>query len=118
LCRRKYLVKKTLLLSFIALGSMAFAASNTAKVNLLRDSIIEGKTLKAGEYKVSVENGTAVLKRGKESIEVPAREETAPSRFSETELTYKDDTNLEEIHLGGTHTKIVFEGAAPEHSTQ
>jgi len=109
-------MKKTLLLSFVALGATAFAASGTFKVNLTQDSVIEGKTVKAGQYKISVENGNAVLKQGKQSIEVPAREETEPDKVSSTELMYKDNTNLQAIRMGGTHTNIVFEGAAPMHS--
>jgi hypothetical protein len=35
--RRKFLVKKTLLFGFVVLGSMAFAAGNTVRVNLDRD---------------------------------------------------------------------------------
>jgi len=111
-------LKKTLLLSFLVLGSVAFAAGNTFKVNVDQDSVIEGKTLRAGEYKVSMENGNAVLRRGKESIEVPAKEETASNKFAVTELTYRSKTNLKEIDLGGTKTRIIFEGAAPMNSGQ
>jgi len=107
-------MKKKLLLSFMALGvTAAFAANDTFKVNLFQDSVIEGKTVKAGEYKLSMENGNAILKRGKESIAIPARQETDPNKAASTELTYKDNTNLQEIRFGGTHTKIVFEGAMP-----
>ena len=109
-------MKKTLLLSLVALGSMAFAAGNTFKVNIDHDSVVEGKTVKAGEYKVSMENGNAVLRHGKESIEVPAKEEASSTKFPSTELTYSGDTNLQEVDLGGTTTRIVFEGAAQPRS--
>jgi len=110
-------MKKTLLLGFIALSATAFAASNTLKVNIFQDSVVDGKTIKAGDYKISIENGNAVMTQGKESIQVPAREETEPNKFPHTELTYKNNsTNLEEISVGGTHTKIVFEGASPNRS--
>lgn len=97
----------------MALGATAFAASNTFKINLFQDSIIEGKTFKAGDYKISMESGKAVIRQGKESVEVPAREESEPNKISSTELLYKDKSNLQEIHVGGTYTKIVFEGATP-----
>ena len=102
-------------MSFVALGAAAFAAGNTVKVNLFQDSVIEGKTFKAGEYKISMENGNAVIKQGKESVEVPAREETDVRKFSSTELAYKDNTNLQEIRIGGTRTKIVFDATTPMH---
>lgn len=106
----------TLLAGFLVLGATAYAASNTYKVEILQDSVIEGKAVKAGDYKVSMLNGNAVLKHGKDTIEVPAREVTATSKPASTELTYRDQTNLEEISIGGTHTKIVFEGAVPTQS--
>lgn len=111
-------MKKTLLLSFVAVGSMAFAAGHTFHVNLDQDSVVEGKTLRAGEYKLSMENGNAVLRRGKESIEVPAKEETAPNKFVSTELDYRGGANLEEVDLGGTHTRIVFDTTVPLHEGQ
>ncbi len=110
-------MKKTLLLSFVALASTAFAGTNALKVNLFQDSVIGGKTLKAGEYRISVENGNATIKQGKETIEVPAREETASTKFSHTELTYKD-ANLEKIGVEGTHTTIIFGTPEPAHQGQ
>ena len=104
-------MKKTLLVSLVALGTTAFAASDTFKVTLLQDSVVEGKSLKAGDYKVSVENGNAVFKQGKQSIEVPARQETETSKNPTSISTYRDGTNLQEIRLGGTHTKLVFDGS-------
>jgi hypothetical protein len=112
-CKEKYGMKKTLLLSFLVLGATGFAASNTFKMTLTQDSVIEGKTLKAGDYKVSLENGNAVIKQGKETIEVPAREETDANKFSTTTLLYEDQSKLSEVRFGGTHTKILFEGASP-----
>ncbi len=108
-------MKKTLLLGFIALATTAFAATgNVLKVNIFQDSTIDGKTVKAGDYKISVENGNAVIKQGKESVQVPAREETVTDKFARTELIYQGDgKNLKEINVAGTHTKIVFEDAAP-----
>jgi hypothetical protein len=108
-------MKATLLLGFVALGTTAFAASgNALRVNIFQDSTVNGKALKAGDYKISMENGNAVIKQGKQSIEVPAREETETSKFARTELIYQaDGKNLKEIDVAGTHTKIIFEGAAP-----
>lgn len=107
---------KKVVLSFVALGTLAFAANDTFKVNLLQDSVIEGKALKAGEYKLSFENGTAVFKQGKEAVEVPARQENQASKVSTTVLQYQDGTNLQEIRLGGTHTRIVFDNNSSMHS--
>ncbi len=106
-------MKKTLLLGLVVLGT-TFAASNNYKVNLYQDSVIAGKTFKAGEYKISLENGNAVIKQGKQTVQVPARQETEATQAASNELLYKGTpNNLAEIRLGGTHTKIVFDSAAP-----
>jgi hypothetical protein len=109
-------MKKTLLLGIIAVGA-AFAAGSTVKVNIFRDSTVEGKALKAGDYKISMENGNAVIARGKQTIEVPAREETDANKFDKTELIYNGDaSSLREIAVGGTHTRIIFEESSAAHS--
>ncbi len=106
-------MKKTLLLSFFALGATAFAAGNTYKVTIDHDSVVEGKTLKAGGYKVSVENGNAVFTRGSQTVEVPAVLKTEPNKNPTTVMTYESATDLHEIRVGGTHTHIILEGAEP-----
>jgi len=111
-------MKKTLLLSFVALGATAFASSNTFKMTLTQDSTVEGKALKAGDYKVSIENGNAMIKQGRETIEVAAHEESDQSKYPVTELVYHDGENLSEVHFGGTHTKIVFDSANSMNATQ
>ena len=105
-------MNKSLLVGLMILGTAAFAANKGVNVNIFQDSVVNGKTLKAGDYKVSIENGNAVIKHGKESIVVPAREETETNKVASTELLYKNGTELQQIRLGGTHTAIVFEPAA------
>lgn len=84
------------------------AASGTYKVQLYQNSVVDGKDLKAGNYKIQMENNTAVIKNGKNVVEVPARVETAPSKYASTEMEYLNNSTLQEIRIGGTHTKIVF----------
>lgn len=109
-------MKKLLLCGFLGLGATAFAASNTFKVDLLQKSVIDGKTLNTGTYKISVKDGNAVLKRGKEEIQVPAREQIETQKIASTELFYTNGSNLQQIRIGGTHTAIVFGGASAMHS--
>jgi hypothetical protein len=111
-------MKKTLLAGLVVFAGIGFAASNTFKVDIYQDSIVEGKTLKAGSYKIVLENGNAVIKQGKQTIEIPAREENEADKVVSTELVYRDQTNLQQIRVGGTHTRIVFEGAAPMQAGQ
>lgn len=109
-------MKKTLLSSFLLIAATGFAASNSYKVNIYQNSVIEGKTVKAGEYKVTLENGNAVLKQGKDMIEVPAHEVMGDVKVASNELVYQDNTNLKSIEIGGTNKKIVFEGAGSAQS--
>jgi hypothetical protein len=112
-------MKKTLLLSVMVFGATAFASSDKPfKITLTQDSIVEGKTLKAGDYKVSFENGTAMIKQGKDVIQVPAREENDAMKFESNSLVYQDDGKLSEVRIGGTHTKIVFDGDSSMHAGQ
>ena len=109
-------MKKILFLSLVALGSTAFAASNNFKVDLFQNSVVNGKTLKAGEYKISMENGNAVIRNHKGSIEVPAHEVTLAKKAQSTALTYLNNTDLQAIRVGGTRTQIVFGPSTATHN--
>jgi len=105
------MLNKRILMVAAVSAMTAFAGASTYKVNILDDTVVGGKQIKAGEYKVAVENNTAVLKHGKETVEVPAHTEQAPSKYSNTQVQYVDNA-IHEIHVGGTTTKIVFGGGA------
>jgi hypothetical protein len=96
-------------LAFLTAGVMTMSAAGTYKVSLHQNVTVSGKQLKAGDYKIEVkDNNTAVLKQGKNTIEVPVKTETADSKFATTQIQYTDGNNLQEIHVGGTNTKLVF----------
>ena len=96
--------------SVFTLG-VALAASGH-HVTVYNSVWIGSTELKPGEYNVQVENGKAVFKSKKDTVEVPAKMETANSKFPFTALN-TDNTGgkakLNEIDLGGTNTKIVIE---------
>jgi hypothetical protein len=101
------------ILTLAAAGIMTLSAAGaTYKVSLLDDSVVAGKQIKAGDYKVELkDSNTAVLMQGKKSVEVPAKTETNPTKYATTEMQYTNNNQLQEIRIGGTHTKIVFGGA-------
>lgn len=101
---------KKLLASFLILGASAFAAE-TFKVDILHDCVVEGQSVKAGAYKVSFDNGKAVLKHGKDVVAVPAREVAGPYKVTTNELTFREGKDLKEIKIGGTNTRIVFDSS-------
>jgi len=99
-------------LAFLTAGVMTMSAASTYKVSLHQDAVVGGKQVKAGDYKIEVkDNNTAVLKQGKNTVEVPVKAETSDSKFSSTQIQYTDGNNLQEIRVGDTNTKLVFGGA-------
>ena len=101
------MLKKILLSSVIAGVTLAGAATKRYRVDIFEDSAVEGKSLKAGEYRIEMQNDTAVITQGKQTIEVPAHSESVTDKFSNTELLYEND-KIQEIHVGGSRLKIVF----------
>ena len=104
---------KKVLLALTTVGVMTLSAAGpTYKISLLDNSMVDGQQVKAGDYKVEIkDNNTVVLMHGKKSIEVPAKEETNPTKYATTEFQYSNNNVLQEIRIGGTSTKIVFAGA-------
>jgi hypothetical protein len=86
------------------------AASNKYHVQFFDDVVVDGKSIKAGEYTIEMQNNMAVIKQGKQTIEVPAHTESVAKKVDSTTLT-STGNKLEEIQIGGSRTKIVF-GAA------
>jgi hypothetical protein len=107
----------TLALSVFALG-LASAASGYHVT--LTGTMWAGSTeLKPGEYQVQVENGKAVFKNKKNTIEVPAKMETANSKFQATALsssTSGGKEKLDAIEIGGTNTRIVMGSSAGQNA--
>jgi hypothetical protein len=103
---------RNLILTFVVSGVMVTsAASNKYHVHIFQDVVVDGKSIKAGDYIIEMQNNTAVMKQGKQTIEVPAHTESVTKKVDSTTLT-STDNKLEEIEIGGSRTKIVF-GAAP-----
>jgi hypothetical protein len=102
---------KSLLLTFATFGLAIASAAATHTVTLFQPTMVGGKELKPGVYKVEVKDSTAVLTQGKESVEAPVKAETADSKFSSTSVRLNNGGGkyrLEEIRVGGTSTRLVF----------
>ena len=68
--------------------------------------------MKAGEYRLNVENSKVTIVNGKESVEVPAKMETGDTKFENTAVRYTgtgDKVTITEIRVGGTKMKLLFE---------
>ncbi len=100
----------TLALASLALAAAASAATGSYKVDLLEPSVINGSTLPAGQYKVEVNEDKATLSHGKTTAEAPVKVETSDQKFRTTTLLYGANSQLQEVRIGGTKTKLVFTG--------
>lgn len=93
----------------LSLG-VAFGASGH-KVTIVDPTWVGQTELKPGNYSVQVEGDKATLKLGKQVVELPAKMQTSSEKFQFTQLGTKSvdgKSQLQEIDLGGTNSKIVF----------
>ena len=98
-------------LAFAILG-LAAASAATYRVTLSQPSRIEGKQLKAGEYRLNVADSKLTIVSGKESVEVPVKIQNGETKFDSTAVRYTgtgDKVSIQEIRLGGTKTTLLFE---------
>ncbi|MBY0507422.1 MAG: hypothetical protein K2X03_26145 [Bryobacteraceae bacterium] len=100
---------KKIILSFATLA-LALSAE-THNITLFQPTVLNGKELKPGDYKLELKDSKAVISHGKESVEAAIRVENADAKFGATSVRYTNGDgkfNLKEIRLRGTKTKVVF----------
>jgi hypothetical protein len=101
---------KKFVLAF-AILALAVASAATYRITLTRSSVLNGNELKAGEYRLDVQNDKVTLVNGKQSVEVPVKVENVAQKFDGTAVRYSAEggkSTISEIRLGGTKTKLVF----------
>jgi hypothetical protein len=105
----------------LMLGACVFSlgiatAASTYHVRIADPTWVGQNELKPGEYDVKVDAaGKVTFKLGKTVIEAPAKIETSTSKFSDTLMNTKSvngQSQLRELDLGGTASKIVFTDAS------
>jgi hypothetical protein len=109
---RKILMKLSrLLLSFGTLALAIASAASNYHFTLFQNSVVAGKELKPGDYKLQLNGDKAIIKVGKETVEAAVKVENGTQKFSETSVrfgTADGKMTVQEIRLGGTSTKLVF----------
>jgi hypothetical protein len=101
--------------SFAVLG-LALASAKSFTVKLYEPAVAGSTELKPGSYEVSVSGQNAVIKGGKVDSQSPVKVETVANKYDNTSIKYLitgGKKQIQEIHLGGTKTKLVFMEAAP-----
>jgi hypothetical protein len=90
---------------------MLFASAASYSVTLFQPSMVSGTELKAGEYKLTIDGDKATITKGKEKVEAVVKMESTENKFPSTSVRYSDQggkMKIQEIRLGGTTTKVVF----------
>jgi hypothetical protein len=99
--------------AILALVCASFAtAAQKHSLRLFQDSLVAGTELKSGDYKLTYENGRAVISNGRKSAEAAVKVETAESKFGSTSVRYQNGDGkyrVREIRIGGTNTRLVFD---------
>lgn len=102
---------KKLLLSFATVALGVAAAGSTHKVTLFQPSWFGDTQVKPGEYKIEVDGEKAVIKGGKNTVETRVKVETNGEKYNTTSVRYQNGDGkyrVQEIRIGGTSTKLVF----------
>jgi hypothetical protein len=103
-------MKRRLLLSF-ALAGLAVASAKSYTVNLFQPAVVGNTELKAGEYQVEVADQKAVFRNGKIDSQAPVKVEANDVKYGSTTVRFSNGDgkmHIQEIHIGGTKTKLVF----------
>ncbi len=101
--------------SFAVMG-LALASAKSYDVKLFEPALAGSTELKAGDYQVSVDGQNVTLKNGKTASQLPAKVELADQKYDATSVKYvtaNGKKQIQEIHLGGTKTKLVFTETVP-----
>lgn len=107
---------KNTIITFAALTMGAVGQAATYHVTLLKPTVVAGQELKPGDYKLEVNNDTAVISHGNVSVETKVKTVEAEKKFDSTTVKYAIDGEkykLQEIGIGGKRTKLIL----PEGST-
>lgn len=97
--------------TFATLALAVASAASTYHISLFQPSTIGGKVLKAGDYKIELNGDKALIKSGKTTVEAPVKVENGTQKYDTTSVRYttaSGKSEVDEIRLGGTTTKLVF----------
>jgi hypothetical protein len=91
--------------------ALVCALASTHTVTLFQPSMVGGKELKPGDYRLTVQENKVTIRKGNQTVEAPVKIETSESKFSSTSVRYTSEAGVlkvQEIRLGGTTTKLLF----------
>jgi hypothetical protein len=99
-----------LLLAVLAAG-LAVAATKTYSIDLFQSTMLGNTELAPGQYTVEVVDQKAIVRNGRIHGEAPVKMEEADMKYTRTSVVLLNSggqMHIQEIHVGGTKTKLVF----------
>jgi hypothetical protein len=99
---------KKMVLGFASLALAIASAASSYNVTFYQPVMINGSELKAGDYKVELKDKMVVIKQGKTVTEAPASIQNDSQKYARTAVRL-NGMQVDEIRIGGTSTRIVFE---------
>jgi len=103
-------MKKILVLA-LSVAALAFAGSKRYSFTLFEPALLGTTMLDPGEYRVQVDDQKAVITNGRYHGEAAVKIESSPNKYPSTSVRFsKADgrMHIQEIHVGGSTTKLVF----------
>jgi hypothetical protein len=101
-----------IVLSFATLALAVASAASGHRVKVFVPSLIGSSELKPGEYIIEMDGESAVIKDGKRTVQTsPCKVEENAAKYAQTSIIYSNadgKNHVQEIHLGGTKTKLIF----------
>ena len=99
-------------LPFFLVAGLAVASARSYTITLFETATVGTTVLKPGDYKLEVNDQTAVIRQGKVQTESLVKAEEGDTKFAATAVRYVNDANgkvrIQEIRIGGTKTRLVF----------
>lgn len=94
-----------------AILALVAANAETYRVTLFQPAVVQGTELKAGQYKLDLQNSKLTIVCGKQSVETTVKVETSEKKFSNTTVRFAETNgkySIQEIRLGGTKTRLIL----------
>ncbi len=102
--------------ALVCLGAMsiatAWASAADYTLHINNAATVGGKELKAGDYRLEIVGDKATIRNKKDTVEAPVKMEEGNQKYGGTTVRYSMAADgkyrIDEIRLGGTKTKVVF----------
>jgi hypothetical protein len=102
----------------LALGLFVLPVLSAAEayhVTFYQKTLVGGKELHPGDYKIRIEGNKALISKGKQVVEAPVRVEATDAKHRGTSVRYLTGDGvykLDEIRIRNSTTKLVFENGS------